>query len=154
MAEPIKENAAKANVQAHRPAITPIAFVPGVSFSGDPGNHSTNRISPTDLEYGRISPNEHRCNTYQADKATPHGMSYRLGSMVGDWIGGSRALRDARGLGSRCILRPRDSGGQSGEPEEEPSAVDSERPFRNLSSFHVNLHVKFIHGVVGHRARA
>src|SRR6202022_3034604 len=32
-AEPIKENAAKANVQAHRPAITPIASVPGVIWS-------------------------------------------------------------------------------------------------------------------------
>jgi hypothetical protein len=32
-AEPIKDNAAKANVQAHRPTITPTASVPGVIWS-------------------------------------------------------------------------------------------------------------------------
>ena len=65
--------------------------------------------------------------------------------LVGDRIGRSPAI--AAGLGSRGALRPRTGSSQSGNAEQKQAAIHGGRRVRKLSNFHLNLHVKIMHGV-------
>jgi len=52
---------------------------------------------------------------------------------------------------TRCGHAP--AAGQSGKAEQEQAAIHGGRRVRKLSNFHLNLHVKIMHGVADDPAR-